>query len=414
MSAFTKEYWRSGDAAFALLCAALVTATFSISLFVISSVSFLVLSIMAWSADRRLFYKNLFFALVAIYFVLNFASVFRSDFPENSWRGLFKVSRHVLLCASAAFIVHSPKRAKTALYFLLGASAFVLLDGILQHFTGREFIAGRTMTPYIGAQGRLTGPFHHANDFAAFLSLVLFPSLSAALAGDAFKPKTRTVFFVVFLAGLACLLGTLSRGAWIAVFLAFAAMAALKRNRGLLIFLFCLSVWGAFFSPADLRGRALSLFDPRDNTVEERKWYFQESLELVKRSPWIGLGVNTYSKTERLYKPVGSKADNMYAHNGYMQMAAEIGLLGVLSFIAVFFIFFAKAGPLLWRHPDPQLKALGTGFLFGIAAFLMHSATDTNLHSLLLISLYWLCLGVLWGAAVASPQEPARRRSGAA
>ena len=44
------------------------------------------------------------------------------------------------------------------------------------------------------------------------------------------------------------------------------------------------------------------------------------------------------------------------------------------------------------------IAVLCVAALFGILAFLMHSLTDTNLQSLLLVNWLWLSMGWVWAA----------------
>jgi O-antigen ligase len=145
-----------------------------------------------------------------------------------------------------------------------------------------------------------------------------------------------------------------------------------------------------------MRERVRSLGNFRDTTIRERAELWGESLRMVKESPWLGLGVNTYARNEPLYKKEGSQTDKQYAHNGYLQIAAETGLLGLSSFLAaVVYLWFASLKAFL-RAPNPFLRAAGLGLLCGILAFLIHSATDTDLQSTLLVNTLWLAMGMAW------------------
>ena len=155
---------------------------------------------------------------------------------------------------------------------------------------------------------------------------------------------------------------------------------------------------GFLFSPAELRHRMVSLGNAKDGTVLERKELWGESLRMIQKSPVLGLGLNTYARNEPLYKPKDIHTDFQYAHNGYLQMAAETGLFGLLSFLAVVVYFLIAALAAFFKNPATFLGNGGSGFVFGVLAFLTHSATDTDLHSLLLVNLLWLAMGVAWAA----------------
>ena len=116
---------------------------------------------------------------------------------------------------------------------------------------------------------------------------------------------------------------------------------------------------------------------------------------MIKDSPVLGLGVNTYSRNEFARKWPGANADHQYADNGYLQMAAEIGLLGLFSFLSVMlYLLFVCFKTFLTDKKNPSdLVAIGLSLTFGAVVFLIHGAFDTGLQSLLLVNLLWMAAG---------------------
>ena len=73
-------------------------------------------------------------------------------------------------------------------------------------------------------------------------------------------------------------------------------------------------------------------------------------------------------------------------------------LLGLVSFLAVLIYFWTSCYHLFSQSDKPFLKTVGFALLFGVLSFLLHSATDTDLQSLLLVSWLWLMMGFAWAA----------------
>ena len=119
---------------------------------------------------------------------------------------------------------------------------------------------------------------------------------------------------------------------------------------------------------------------------------------MIQKSPFLGLGVNTYAKNEPFYKDADSKIDDQYAHNGYLQMAAEIGGLGLLSFLAVIVCLYILTLGVFVRSGTVFLKRTGLAFLSALFSLLIHSAADTDLQSLLHINTLWLGMGLALAA----------------
>ena len=73
--------------------------------------------------------------------------------------------------------------------------------------------------------------------------------------------------------------------------------------------------------------------------------------------------------------------------------------MGLLSFLFLLLSFFTLTLPVFLKRPPGALEAGGFAIVFGVLAFLIHSATDTDLHSLLLVSNLWLSMGLAIAAA---------------
>lgn len=264
------------------------------------------------------------------------------------------------------------------------------------------------MTPFLTGIGRLTGPFHHANDFSAYLIPLFFMFLGLLTAlGSFFSARRKSFYWAGFFITAACLLGSYSRGAWVAVILTWGLAVFLKRSRLLAAMLLVVVVAGTLFMPLPVKIRLASFFEKNRGSLVERQVLWGESIRMVQERPWTGLGVNTYARNEQRYKLQDSKTDFQYAHNGYLQMAAEIGLPGLGSFLALLVVFFWGAWPVLIRSQNDFLRSGGTGIVLGVLAFLIHSATDTNLHSLLLINWFWIVLGMTWAVRNQALREKA-------
>src|SRR3989338_5933653 len=166
---------RIKEAAFFILFPVVFAVAVSISFFEIFAGLFLGLSLLAFfkSKDRGVF-KNAFVFCAAVYFLMNLFSVAQSDYGWVSARGVFKVFRQVLLCFSVIFVLDSREKLKKLMWWILFAGVFIGVDALVQGWTGFELLRGRRMTPFLAEVGRLTGPFHHANDFSAYLIPLFF------------------------------------------------------------------------------------------------------------------------------------------------------------------------------------------------------------------------------------------------
>jgi putative inorganic carbon (HCO3(-)) transporter len=394
-----KNPWKSRAAV--VLFFVIAAGTWSNAFFSIFSTLFIVCSLISvfQTRDFRVFRNGL--AILAAFFVLmNLLSLTQTQHLGNSVRGVLKVLRSVALCLSVVHVVDTELQFKRVFQAYLVTALVIGLDALLQGVTGYEVLMQRERIAFwVGKAWRITGPFHHPNDFSAYLSLVIFLFIGALAQGTKTVPFRRFIFYSagLLVTGM-CLLGTYSRGAWVAVFLTFVLMSIFLRSRWAMLVMVGMSCLIFFVSPPSLQLRIQSLFNPKTGTLVERAELWRESLRMIQAKPLLGHGPNTYSKTEPLFKSADSKVDDQYAHNGYLHLAAEIGLLGLLSFLSVVFYFFKETLPSFLSTGKSFLKAAGLGLVFGIFSFLIHSATDTDLQSLLLVNLFWISVGTAWAA----------------
>ncbi len=383
------EVWTKRLAYWAIfpLLAGLATSN---SLFTIFSSAFMILSILVFLQEKRWsFFADRWFLCLALFFLLNLASVFQSEYVFHSLRGVFRTFRYLVLCLSVIYVLDTESKWN-AVFRWAGIVAFVIgLDAVIQGVTGHEILRHRNRTRYMGEVYRLTGPFPHANDFSAYLSMTLFLFVGAV----------KNLFHgaaLLLLAG--CLVSTYARGAWLAVAFSVMLWAVFLRKKKVVAGLLLAMAVAFFVAPVSIKTRLQSFAQLNDGTFSERRLLWQEALDMMRDRPWLGFGPNTYSKMEPLYKSKQHSTDYQYAHNGYLQIGAEIGVPGLLSLLMVLAYFLAACYGTLRRAPPGPLKSAAMGILFGVLAFLIHGATDTDFQSLLLMNLLWFMMGLVWAA----------------
>ncbi|MDI6606611.1 MAG: hypothetical protein QME65_05680, partial [Candidatus Omnitrophota bacterium] len=79
----------------------------------------------------------------------------------------------------------------------------------------------------------------------------------------------------------------------------------------------------------------------------------------------------------------------------FLQIAAETGLMGLISFLLIIMVLFTVSLRLLRRIAKEGFYYYAfCGLNIGIFSYLVSSLFDTNLYSLPLAVLFWLMLGL--------------------
>jgi putative inorganic carbon (hco3(-)) transporter len=143
-----------------------------------------------------------------------------------------------------------------------------------------------------------------------------------------------------------------------------------------------------FFSFTDVRGVDI---DPINYAVIERLAHWQAALNMAQANPWLGVGFGNYEAAYDQYRLINWKFPLGHAHNYYLNILAEAGMIGVLAYG----ILWGGIIWLTWRirqHPDVFIRAVAAGLLGTWSYLAIHSLLD-NLY----VNNMFLHVGALLG-----------------
>ncbi|MEP7274433.1 MAG: O-antigen ligase family protein, partial [Acidobacteriota bacterium] len=120
--------------------------------------------------------------------------------------------------------------------------------------------------------------------------------------------------------------------------------------------------------------------------------------KMIKANPVTGVGLGAYRSAFPIYTRNDGSLQVSQAHNDYLQILADGGIIG--GFLAIWFIvevFRACAAGLKSRDPWRGLMALGVGA--GFFSLLVHSLFDFNLQIPSTALLFLVLAGIVGGVA---------------
>jgi O-antigen ligase len=120
---------------------------------------------------------------------------------------------------------------------------------------------------------------------------------------------------------------------------------------------------------------------------------------MFKDKPLFGQGLGSYmSNYERFQskknRPLAEQGI-WYAHNSYLQMLSETGLIGLLSFLLIVAVIFKNILAAFRGLKDEQFFSLLLGFSGGLLGYLVQIFSDSTYYSLANSVLFWFFLGVV-------------------
>ncbi len=285
------------------------------------------------------------------------------------------------------------KHVKIALVVLTVTALSTVIDSILQFYVlHRDIFHNRV----VKSGDRATAAFKTPNDLGGYLSFWV----SYAFVMLFQKTKSRWVkifFFVSFLFSFWALATTFSRGSWMAVVFSgvFFILIYYRKHLPKVLIGGVLVVACAYFIFARFSQEESNFFiKSRGHTVDWRWGIWKDSLPMIKDRILLGHGINTYMQVFQEYRSNQiSQSPPTYAHNCYIQMAAEIGLVGLAAFFWIIFGIFFYSLKTIWTA-STEGAVFMLGLLGGLLAFLINSFTDTHFYSLQLSSFFWFMVGL--------------------
>jgi O-antigen ligase len=130
----------------------------------------------------------------------------------------------------------------------------------------------------------------------------------------------------------------------------------------------------------------------------DRWMMWQAALGMIRDRPLLGHGVNTFMANYLDYW-VGGERQPRYAHNCYLQVAAETGILGLAAFGWLLVLLLRRVLEGLQALAPPERLRL-LGLVGALVAFLVQAGLDTNFYSLRQAALFWTLAGVAIGQSL--------------
>ena len=284
-------------------------------------------------------------------------------------------------------------------------------------------------------QSTAFGPFINRHHFAGYMELTIALPLGVVFAGAIAKEKILIYLFVAGLMGVALVM-TASRGgiiSLIAEILFLITVTAIwrrpsdrkhRRHRrssrikrvaaragmaaALLVSLFIgvLALGGEFSIT-----RFIDTVNTDDPTTG-RAHFWSVTLNIIKAYPYLGTGLGAYGVSYTQYDSRNGLYRLEQAHNDYLQVLSDGGIVGGALALGFVVLLFWKA-IVRAKSKDDFRRGIALGALSGCFGVLIHSFFDFTLHttSNALLFLVLAALATINGRVEDAPRKRRRRSS---
>ena len=328
----------------------------------------------------------------------------------------------ILLSVPASFDWHHSALVAfaVALYFLVGVALVNVLradaqrlwlakwltiamlvwmaDGFIQYLVGKDLL-GYPLT----VDGRMTGPFHGNLGISTALAILL------PIAVWFFLRKRPLAVLAMFVgAGIvAVLVGTRNALVMMAMVVAGTSLRLPRRYRPALVAVALVVVATFSLSPAlekrlqRFAGAETMTFKEYDNIMSGRLTIWETAGRMIIDRPWTGIGAGMFAaiydrystRPDDPYRTGGSFGHVFHAHNVYISITAETGVIGLLGII-IAFVLCVK-----WYYAAPPARReQAWPYSFGLLIVMFPFSVEFGMYTLWLFPMQLLLLSATLAA----------------
>ncbi|HEY3175156.1 MAG TPA: O-antigen ligase family protein [Candidatus Polarisedimenticolia bacterium] len=336
-----------------------------------------------------------------------------SLYPFATWGRLLTLVSLLMIFVVTAHCLQSPVQQERVCWIVTLTGFGMSVLGVLQLLAWN----GRIYWFYpVPDDASPFGPFLNHNHFAAYLEMAIPLALAVFVihvrrGRPAASPLVLSGFSAVVMLATLSLAG--SRGAILsltAASLIYGAVMIARRQVGRLewsvaagavaaALLFSAWVGGERLTQMATRLQSMAHFE-QEPSLSARLVTWASTLRIVGDYPVTGAGLGTFAEACIHYYPPGTASVWREADNDYLQIAAEMGIPGILVVAAGLAVFLRR---FLFRSPAAEQGAASSsvsihhGMAIGILAILLHESIDFSLQvgaiALLFVALSGLMVG---------------------
>jgi O-antigen ligase len=321
---------------------------------------------------------------------------------EPNWTKLtaFHILALSFIFSALLIFVDSAKRLKKIVLIVTIFGFIYSFYAILQMVLSPTKIYGI----YEAAYAAPFGSFVNRHNYAAFMEMTIALPLGLIFCGAIPKDKRLLYLTAIGIMGISLILSG-SRGGLVALVAEVIFVATLTTNMaksgtlivrlGLTGLLFAVIIAGSVYiaggGETSLTRFSESATSKDITTYRSHIWAI--SIEAIKENPIVGSGLGSFGSAYAKHDTANGMERVEQAHNDYLQVLADAGIVGLI--IGIFFLFqLFKTGRKSIKTQNLYRRGVAVGAFAGCFAVLVHSIFDFVLHTTA-ISLMFLVLMAL-------------------
>ncbi|MBU3217102.1 O-antigen ligase family protein [Clostridium estertheticum] len=285
---------------------------------------------------------------------------------------------------------NTKKLVKNLLKCYIFTAGLLSIFGIIQHFTiiglDKKFVE-----QYPGYRVvRIATTMFNPNAYAAFLILIIFPVVMLTIYEK--NKKIKSMYGIISILLFVNIIMTYSRSAQVGVCIG-AVVLCIIYSYKLIIAFGGIGIL-TLFMPSVL-DRVRDLQNTAQNESRIKLW--KTALMMIKDHPILGVGngnyISRYNEYVSKYKGLSYNAYKRYpAHNSYLKVESELGIVGIVSFLAVLVTSLIRVKKLFTITNDKFIKAFYMGAFASMIAFYFMNIVDNLFFVPMATTYFWFLI----------------------
>jgi len=278
---------------------------------------------------------------------------------------------------------------------ILVASAYGIYQQVVIGVEVNKSYVDLTVNPDM--PGRVYSYFDNPNALGEVLLMVL--PIMVSLIFVSRRLITKAAALGVFCVGAICLGMTYSRASWIGL-VAAAVCYVFLWNRKLLPLCFVAGIAAIPLLPTSIFNRILTITNMNDSSTSSRFPQYEAAIRLLMNEPitGAGLGADAVRRTVQLDSLYQGRAPFVHAHNTFLQIWLETGLLGLVSFISSLLWTAKTTARSVKNCPDIAAKHMAIGGISSMFGIMVCGLADYVWTYPRIMFVFWFIVGLTLAA----------------
>ncbi len=327
--------------------------------------------------------RNIIYLIIIFVLIMIVSTIFSSDKISSVKRTITVAGYFIIFVGLSSF--EDKNFVKKCLKIFVLLCVIHSVYAIVQYFTGIDIV-------HKGYQkySRVIGIVGHFNSLAGILGLV-FPIVVSFFYFLERKKVLNLVYSIILLAGIVL---TFTRGIWLGTFFAFLVLSFLFDKR-LVFFILLFSI--LIFLIPQTKKRILSTFESGNQTT--RIYFLKETPKLVLKQFVLGYGPDSFRKVFYEHYPDFPEQGHFHPHNMYLHILFELGILGLLTFLVLFYKILEWLIKTYYLSQEKFVKSLTLGTIGSVIVFLVYGFVDEPFRAHFAPYVLFFLLGVSFNLA---------------